>query len=369
MTEVLNNIQFSYFPHILKFKFDAGTSRGVLRSKKTYFLKAKTNSAKIVEGWGEAAPLPKLSIDHRLDFEDFLAQLCSNLSGANVPSSENEVLSWVQENIPEEFPSIRFAFEVALLDLFNGGKKMIFDTDFYQSQKAIPINGLIWMGEKDFMLKQINEKLEAGFDCIKMKIGAIDFDQECELLAYIRERFDDKTITLRVDANGAFSPDEALNKLERLSAYDLHSIEQPIRQGQLEAMAELCKYTPVPIALDEELIGKHSAENMKFLLQHVKPQYIILKPTLVGGIFQSNAWIKTAEEQNISWWMTSALESNIGLNAIAQFTCTFDNSLPQGLGTGQLYHNNIPSPLDIYNGTLRYKGGEDLWDLDEIGKN
>ncbi|RZS97213.1 o-succinylbenzoate synthase [Cecembia calidifontis] len=354
MATNFHNLKFNYFAHQLKFRFDAGTSRGVLKEKTTFFLCARESGSSQTMGWGEAAPLPKLSIDDVPDFEQQLSHTCIKYSGYEIPRSEVGILDWVNENIPAELPSIRFAFEVALLDLLWDGKKQIFKNDFFEKEKPIPINGLIWMGDKDFMLHQIDKKLAEGYNCIKMKIGAIDFDQECELLRYIRERYSSHEITLRVDANGAFLPEEAMDRLEKLAQFGLHSIEQPIRQGQLEAMAHLCKHTPLPIALDEELIGIHDLKDKKGLLDQIRPQYIILKPTLVGGILASRQWIELAEELGIGWWMTSALESNIGLNAIAQFTSTFDVGMPQGLGTGQLYHNNIDSPLTIEHGFIFY---------------
>ena len=352
MPRILNNISFSYVPYELRFKFDAGTSRGVLKNKLTYFIKAKDSEG--VEAWGEAAPLPKLSIDDVPDFENQLKNLCEKLQVEDIEADDEAVYAWVDTHIPNALPSIRFAFETALLDLIHGGQKMIFASDFYASSKPIPINGLIWMGDKQFMLDQIDKKLEEGFDCIKMKIGAIDFEQECALLEYIRNRYSPEEIVLRVDANGAFSPDEALNKLRKLATYGLHSIEQPIAQGQIDAMAELCSKTPLPIALDEELIGVHSWEDKNILLETIKPQYIILKPTLVGGLRSCREWIALAESKGIGWWMTSALESNVGLNAISQFTSTYPVKMPQGLGTGQLYHNNISSPLVIRQGQLVY---------------
>lgn len=354
MATNFHRLKFNYFPYQLKFRFDAGTSRGVLKEKTTFFLKAQETGQPRIIGWGEAAPLPKLSIDDIPDFEVQMADLCEKLSGQEFPNSEQGILDWVKEYIPAELPSVRFAFEVALLDLFWGGKKKIFENAFFEKEKPIPINGLIWMGDKDFMLHQIDKKLADGYDCIKMKIGAIDFDQECALLKYIRNRYSPDEITLRVDANGAFSEEEAMEKLEKLAQFGLHSIEQPIRQGQIEAMRHLCKHTPLPIALDEELIGVHTLQDKKALLEQIRPQYIILKPSLVGGILASRQWIDLAEELGIGWWMTSALESNIGLNAIAQFTSTFNVHMPQGLGTGQLYHNNIDSPLTIENGFIFY---------------
>lgn len=230
----------------------------------------------------------------------------------------------------------------------------LFPSKFTKSQASIPINGLIWMGDKAFMKQQIQDKLSAGFQCIKMKIGAIDFETELELLKTIRNEFSSEVIELRVDANGAFTPKNALEKLKRLSDYQLHSIEQPIKQGQLLEMAKLCEETPLPIALDEELIGVFSVAKRKKMLQTIKPQYIILKPSLIGGIHNSNNWILLAKQQKIGWWITSALESNIGLNAIAQYTYTKQNPLPQGLGTGGLFTNNFDAPLQVKNGTLHY---------------
>jgi o-succinylbenzoate synthase len=350
-------IRFSYVTHLLKFNFDAGTSRGVLREKNTYYIQATAHDLAQI-GWGEAAPLIKLSIDDVPEFEQVLRRYCEELIfewDASKLAITAHVLDWCANSIADTFPSIRFAFETALLDCIQGGKRMIFDTDFFKKEKAIPINGLIWMGDKDFMLKQINQKLEQGFNCIKMKIGAIDFDQECTLLAYIRSRFSSSDITLRVDANGAFNPSDALQKLQQLAQFDLHSIEQPIAAGQWDAMAELCEKSPLPIALDEELIGVHGLEKRQQLLQMIKPPYIILKPTLLGGIKDTATWIALAQQQQIEWWVTSALESNVGLNAIAQFTSTYDDLMHQGLGTGQLFTNNIDSPLQVSNGYITYK--------------
>ncbi|WP_113922689.1 o-succinylbenzoate synthase [Cognataquiflexum aquatile] len=361
MEGVLKDIHFSYRPHLLKFRFDAGTSRGVLKDKTTYLISAVSVQNIGIIGWGEAAPLPKLSIDDVPDFEEVLSEICGKLSGYNIIGSEQAILEWAKSHISEIYPSIRFAFETALLDLLHGGRKMIFDTPFYNAGQPLPINGLIWMGEKGFMLDQIDKKLAEGYSCIKMKIGAIDFGQECELLAYIRKQYSAQQVILRVDANGAFSPEEALDKLKVLNEFDLHSIEQPIRQSQVKEMQSLCSLTPLPIALDEELIGIHEYGDKRKLLETIQPQYIILKPTLVGGIESCREWIALASSMGIGWWMTSALESNVGLNAIAQFTSTFDIVLPQGLGTGQLYHNNFDSPLRIERGEIKYSA--DKWEV------
>jgi o-succinylbenzoate synthase len=354
MTTILKNIKFTLTPYQLHFRFEAGTSRGVLKEKTTYFLKASENDFPEIVGWGEAAPLPKLSIDDIPDFEMGMSDFCIHLSGIDLIKTEEEILNWVSTAIPYRFPSIRFAFETALLDLMRGGKKRVFENPFFEKNVPIPINGLIWMGKRDFMLEQIDKKLEEGYTCIKMKIGAIDFDQECALLDYIRTRYSSDEIVLRVDANGAFDPVSALDKLKRLSTYDLHSIEQPIKPGQIRNMAELCQSSPLAIALDEELIGVNGIEEKRKLLEAIQPQYIILKPTLLGGISSSREWIELAEAMKIGWWMTSALESNIGLNAIAQFTSTYTVTMPQGLGTGQLYYDNIDSPLTIENGHIFY---------------
>ena len=245
----------------------------------------------------------------------------------------------------EEWSSIRFGVEMALQDLAMGGRQLYFPSAFTEGRLAIEINGLIWMGDKSTMLQRIQQKLEAGFHCIKLKIGAIDFEAELSLLQYIRERFSREKVELRVDANGAFAPEEAMSKLEALAAFGLHSIEQPIRQGQWEEMAHLCRETPIPIALDEELIGVYGRKKKLELLEKVQPQYIILKPALCGGFSGAREWIELAEKRGIGWWVTSALESNIGLNALAQWVATLGNPMPQGLGTGQLYTNNLWSPL------------------------
>jgi len=253
-----------------------------------------------------------------------------------------------------EFPSIQFGVEMAFRSLASKTPFLLFPSEFTIGEKAIPINGLVWMGEKSFMKEQIVDKIEQGFSCIKLKIGAIDFNAELDLLKYIRTEFSSEDIELRVDANGAFSSSEALEKLKRLSEYKIHSIEQPIKQGQVEAMAALCRKTPIPIALDEELIGVTSVTNKQEILQIIKPQYVIFKPSLIGGFKGTQEWLDLAENLNIGWWVTSALESNIGLNAIAQWTFTKNSPMPQGLGTGGLYTNNFDSPLQVRNGSIAY---------------
>jgi L-alanine-DL-glutamate epimerase-like enolase superfamily enzyme len=244
---------------------------------------------------------------------------------------------------------------MAFLSLESENPFVLFPSDFTHEQKSIAINGLVWMGEEAFMKVQIEEKIAQGFDCIKLKIGAIDFEKELGLLCFIRQNFDEKTIEIRVDANGAFNENEALNKLNQLAGFNLHSIEQPVAKNHTDTMSELCKITPIPIALDEELIGVFSLEEKEQLLQKVQPQFIILKPSLVGGFKGTLQWIALAEKYKIGWWITSALESNVGLNAIAQFTFKQHNSMPQGLGTGSLYTNNFDCPLEVSEGKLWYR--------------
>jgi o-succinylbenzoate synthase len=346
-------LKLSYSPHILQFKFDARTSRGAISVHKVYFLNLWQEDAPNVVGVGECAPLAGLSIDDRPDLEQKLQEVVQLVNEQQVQLQAEKPLP--QELQLQEWPALRFALETALLDLQHGSQRLIYNNAFSRGETGIPINGLIWMGDKRFMQEQIENKLQEGYSCLKLKIGGLDFVQELEILQSIREVASAYELTVRVDANGAFTPQEAYKKLERLARYDLHSIEQPIKQGQHEAMAQLCAYTPVPIALDEELIGVQEPEAKAQLLEHINPQYIILKPTLVGGLAASAEWIMLAEERTIGWWVTSALESNIGLSAISQFTANYDITMPQGLGTGQLYHNNIPSPLQIERGQLWYR--------------
>lgn len=355
-------LKADYQKYILHFKFNAGTSRGILTQKDTFFIKIWDKAKPKLYGIGECSVLKGLSIDDREDYESYLAKVCATINNYYFTGDDTEILDTI---IGNSYPSIQFGVEMALKDLQNGGKRIVYTSAFTESTIGIPINGLIWMGEEDFMRKQIDEKLEQGYTCLKVKIGAIDFAKECALLAYIRKNYSQEQITLRVDANGAFFANDALEKLEILSRFGLHSIEQPIKQGQRKKLRELCIQTPLPIALDEELIGIMDSKAKKLLLEEIKPQFIILKPSLLGGFRQSLEWIKLCEQLEIGWWITSALESNIGLNAISQFTATLQNSLPQGLGTGQLYTNNINSPLDIAEGKLYYDNSK-TWDTHEL---
>jgi o-succinylbenzoate synthase len=335
----------------LQFKFPAGTSRGVLLHKPSSFIILEKYG---VKGIGECSTIPDLSIDPVDSYNDKLEEVCRLLNEGYNPGSIDLSL----------FPSIAFGLETALLDLAANGSKCLFPSAFTQGEADIAINGLVWMGDKGFMQNQISEKIAAGYHCIKLKVGALDFETELEIISGIRKQFSPEDIELRLDANGGFTPTNALEKLEKLAAFHIHSIEQPIRQKQFEAMATLCQQSPIPIVLDEELIGVKPADK-EFILEKIKPAYIILKPSLVGGFRQSEDWIRLAEKHDIAWWITSALEANIGLNAIAQWTYTLNSQLPQGLGTGQLYHNNIPSPLAIENARLFYKSGAD-WDVNPL---
>lgn len=339
----------TYHKYILNFKRPSGTSRGVMTDKETWFIVLEKDGKK---GIGECGILRGLSADDRPDYEAKLQWTCDNIHLGESQLWEALI----------EFPSIQFGVEMAFQSLKSETPFLLFPSDFTNGEKSIEINGLVWMGEESFMKQQIEEKLAAGFRCVKLKIGAIDFDQELQLLRYIRQYFSPEQVEIRVDANGAFDSNVALNKLNQLAGFELHSIEQPIQKNKTDSMAELCKTTPIPIALDEELIGVFSWAEKEALLQKIKPQYIILKPSFVGGFRGTKEWVVLAEKQNIGWWITSALESNIGLNAIAQWTFLQQNSMPQGLGTGALYTNNFDCPLQVSEGQLWYKKELD-WDF------
>ena len=328
---------------VLHFKQPAGTSRGVYTERRVWLVTVSDGSA---VGVGECAPLPDLSCDARADYGDVLRGFCDQL----------EQMGQIDYEAMRDYPSMLFGLETALLEVKSG--KRLFDTAFSRGEVGIPINGLVWMGNSDEMLRRMEEKLEQGFRCVKLKIGAIDFDQELDLVKRIRERFSFHEVELRLDANGAFPYEEALYKLELLSQYAIHSIEQPIRQGQWAYMAELCRESPLPIALDEELIGVNDREMKSHLLNVIKPAYIVLKPSLHGGMAGCREWIDAARQHDVGTWITSALESNVGLNAIAQFCSVVYGdhiTMPQGLGTGQLFTDNIAMPLEIR--------GDQLWAL------
>lgn len=342
----------SFLKYTLQFKQPGGTSRGVLTQKDTYFIIIEDK-----ERWGigEAGLFRGLSSDDQPDYEAQLNRACRDLE-ANVP----ELISRY-----EKYPSIVCGIEQALRSFKNSDPFCLFPESPFLKGDPIPINGLIWMGDLRFMKAQITEKLKAGYTCLKLKIGALNFKEELGMLKGIRSEFGPGELEIRVDANGAFPESEALGRLKQLSELRLHSIEQPIAAGRADAMAELCASTPLPIALDEELIGCISIDDKLKVLQTIRPQYIILKPSLVGGFSGSEAWIRLAEDLSIGWWVTSALESNIGLNAIAQWTSSLGVDMPQGLGTGSLFTNNFNSPLVVSRGELRYDVAS-TWDIQKI---
>ncbi|MGI9545916.1 MAG: o-succinylbenzoate synthase [Flavobacteriaceae bacterium] len=327
--------------YVLEFKRPSGTSRGILHSKDTYFIILKQGEK---YGIGECGLLRGLSIDDVDNYEDKLLEICQHVNLG------------LQELLARShgYPSIQFGLEQAFNSIDAEDPFILFPSDFTERERPIPINGLLWMGEESFLLEQLEEKIRAGFTCIKLKVGALDFDAEIRFLETLRRRYPAGNIEIRLDANGAFHPDEALDKLKLLARYQVHSIEQPIASGQWDIMSELCRKSPIDIALDEELIGISDINDKLKLLQIVMPRYIILKPSLIGGFAGSREWIELANKLKISWWITSALESNIGLNAIAQWTHTLGTDMFQGLGTGSLYINNFDSPLQIKQGMLYY---------------
>ena len=348
-------IKASYSKRTLFFKQPAGTSRGVLHQKDVFYLLLKDSENPSKKGIGEIAPIPGLSIDSISGLEKKVEILVQKINaGKEIPETEFE-----------GFPAVKFAYETALKGIGSDSSILLYPSDFTIGKKGIPINGLIWMGTKEFMLQQVKEKLAAGFTCLKLKIGAIDFESELEILNSIRELYSADKLEIRVDANGAFTPENARRKLEKLATFDLHSIEQPIQPGQTMEMQKLCAETPLPIALDEELIGVTNRSEKVKLLEQIQPQYIILKPTLLGGIKACEEWISFTKERDIGWWVTSALESNIGLNAIAQWTATLGTENFQGLGTGGLFTNNIESTLYLSNGYL-WNNPTGKWKLKSI---
>jgi o-succinylbenzoate synthase len=337
--------RFEYTP--LEFKRPAGTSRGVLTIKHSWLIFIEENG---IVGTGECSVIPDLSPDFISveEYENKLSLVVKQITDGQLTLENVHIILKNQ-------PSVLFGVECAFLDLKNGGKKVYFDNAFSHKKQAIDINGLVWMGDESFMQSQIEQKLREGFSTIKMKIGAIDFETELQLLKNIRSRYSKEKITLRVDANGAFNPEKVSSVLNNLSELEIHSIEQPIKAGQWEEMKNICSSSPIPIALDEELIGINSRAEKKELLLTIKPQFIILKPSLHGGIFGTKEWIELATQNQIDWWMTSALESNIGLKAICELTAEYSNPLPQGLGTGSLYVSNFESDLTVGNGKIFLK--------------
>ncbi len=339
----------------LHFKQPAGTSRGVYTTRHSYYLTLTSDELPGVEGVGECATLPDLSCDAKPEYAVTLRQVCQMV----------EQMGRIPYDMIRAYPSITFGLETAFASLFDAARKQglsvsvpagmenlvdLFDSPFGKGEEGITINGLVWMGTYEEMLARLEEKLQAGFHCVKLKIGAIDFFKELDLIKRIRNVYTQEQVELRVDANGGFLPENAMSQLEALAKYDIHSIEQPIKQHQWPKMAQLCRETPLPIALDEELIGVNVRSMKEALLDTIRPQYIILKPSLHGGIYGCNEWIQLANQRGIGSWLTSALESNIGLNAIAHYAAKVygpNVEMPQGLGTGQLFTDNIPMPLEI----------------------
>ncbi|GAB3638124.1 o-succinylbenzoate synthase [Hymenobacter arcticus] len=345
-------LTLTYQRRALRFNFPARTSRGALTEHVAYYLALRDAQRSGSTGWGEAAPLAGLSPEYSLDFEDIVQEVCQQFNQAQhraLTAAEAAAL------VPVSLPSLRFALETAVLDLAGGGRHQLYPNSFSQGRASLPINGLVWMGDAAFMREQIRQKLMAGYACLKVKIGSLDFATELTLLAEIRAEAGPDQLLLRVDANGAFAPAEAPARLAALAEFDIHSIEQPIAAGQWPALAALCRTSPIPVALDEELIGLTDPARQEALLDEVRPPYLVLKPTLLGGHAATRRWIALAEARGIAWWITSALESNIGLNAVAQLTGEYDVAgFAQGLGTGQLYHNNLAAPLTIQAGALYY---------------
>lgn len=353
-------MRLEVIPYALDFKFSARTSRGEMKDRKVWFLKLIDEEGTI--GIGEVAPIPRLSPEEVEEVPEFLDRLKSELLKLEIPSTEEAVYDLVAKLVPSNIPSVRFGLEIALLDLIKGGQKFIFNSNFRKIQ--IPINGLVWMGDESFMKDQIKEKLDKGFKCIKLKVGSLDFDSEVKIIRSLRQISDE--LVIRLDANGAFHTNEVLYKLKTLSEFNIHSIEQPIMPMQPEAMELICNRSEIPIALDEELIGINSSRDRVDLLQELKPHYLVLKPTLHGGFASIKEWIDLAEMHGIGWWITSYLESNIGLNAIAQFASRYtENSEYHGLGTGGLYHNNITSPIVIEDGYFKYANSSVWAEVDD----
>ncbi len=339
------NYDISVSERTFHFKQPAGTSRGVYTTRHSWFLEMTSPQLPQVRGIGECAPLLQLSCDDIPEYERILKDVCGMVCRTGK----------IDVSMLRPYPSMLFGLETAWQSLHAGGTKL-FDTPFGRGEEGIPINGLVWMGTYDEMLARIEEKLRMGFRCIKMKIGAIEFDKEMALIRHIRERYTKEQIELRVDANGGFTPDEALEKLGLLARYDVHSIEQPIRQHRWNDMARLCRESPLPVALDEELIGVNLPAMKEALLDTIKPAFIVLKPSLHGGMYGTEEWIRMARERGIGSWITSALESNVGLNAVAHLAAKLYGpaiNLPQGLGTGALFTDNIEMPIAIK--------GDKLW--------
>ena len=370
-------LKASFHKQTFHFGFHARTSRGAMNDRTSWFIKIWNDSVPEIFGLGECGPLPGLSIEEIPKMDEMLdlaigrivhGQFALPKMSTSPSDSLRQLNALLKEYFSDFFlqqhPAVTFALETALLDLAQGGRRILFENTFVKGQ-PIPINGLIWMGGLDFMLEQVEIKIRDGYHCIKLKVGGLDFEKECDILQYIRRKYFREKIVIRLDANGAFKMEDALYKLKQLSRFDVHSIEQPVKAGSA-GLPELCNTSPIPIALDEELIGVANRVEKEKLLERIKPQFIILKPSLHGGLYGCQEWIEVAVAHQAGWWITSALESNVGLNAISQFAANGNSELHQGLGTGEIYTNNVPSPLKVDNGQLSYDmAGK--WDFSGLG--
>lgn len=351
-------IKASYLKKTLHFIRPAGTSRGILHEKPVWYVFLHDDKEPEIKGIGECSYIPGLNAETENDIDKKIEEICYIINQGCFDFNQ-----WLPS-----YPSINFGIETALIDLRSGGERKLFPSDFVSGNDCISINGLIWMGKRDEIIQQINEKLQKNYCCLKLKIGALDLDEELEILGYIRRHADSAKLELRLDANGAFKPCNVMNVLEKFSRFDVHSIEQPIARGQWRDMAYICNNSPVPIALDEELTGHLSSDEKAELINQIKPQYLVLKPGLLGGFNQALEYIQLAQKTGIGWWITSSLESNIGLNAIAQWTYTLGNNMPQGLGTGLLYKENVQSPLELSGDRLCFNT-QKKWDLSFFRKS
>lgn len=355
---------------VFHFSFEARTSRGVMKDRTSWFIKIFDDADASKFGLGECAPLTGLSPELNDGFENELNTFVDSFNAAKLAgtwSKPEEIHQLIETKFSsiKSISSIVFALETALIDLSNGGDRTIFSHSSFKTGKGIPINGLIWMGGMDFMLQQIEIKIRDGFTCIKLKVGGLDFEKECDVLQYVRRKYFRENITIRLDANGAFKNEDVLYKLNELAKFNVHSIEQPLKKGS-EYLPEICAKSPIPVALDEELLGISDMSARKALLEKVKPQFIILKPSLHGGLYGSSEWISEAMARGMGWWLTSALESNIGLNALAQFVSLYPVQIPQGLGTGSIYDDNFLGPLEVTkNGELSLNSRYP-WELEEF---
>lgn len=346
----------SYQKYTLIFKKPARTSRSALLNRDVFFLRLTSKELEANRlGLGECGPLPGLSIDDRPDFEARVAEVCRHLNRGGSPDALDLT----------DFPALAFGLEMALLDWRGGGQRRLYHNPFSLGQAALPTHGLVWMADPAGLRRQIEQKVAQGFTCLKLKVGALAFETECQLLADIRRTYPPDQIELRLDANGAFTPENVLERLTALAEFDIFAIEQPLKPDQTAVLVDLCRRSPIPIALDESLIDIHRRAEKKALLERIRPDYIVLKPSLIGGFAAAEEWIELAEGLGIGWWVNSMLESNIGLNAICQWVGSLKTDLTQGLGTGQLYRNNIPAPLELAGAGLRYDPGG-AWDVSAI---